>query len=192
MDLVPIFTTFMLILVTELGDKTQLAVVSLSCQYKMKHVFFGAMLAFLVVDGVSALIGGSLVSLLPLNWIQTGSGVVFIIFGVLPFLNGKEKSVDQKKTSRFPLLASFSLIALMELGDKSQIIIITLAAETSAVLVLVGLMLSFALLTGVAVLVGAKLLSRLPTKWLKIGTSTLFIILGALSILSGVFGVSLF
>jgi putative Ca2+/H+ antiporter (TMEM165/GDT1 family) len=192
MDFVPIISTFLLILVAELGDKTQLAVISLSSKYKIKHVFFGAMLAFFVVDGVSALVGGPLLAFLPLNLVQTVSGVVFIIFGVLPLLNRKEQPIKEPKTSRMPLFASFSLIALMELGDKSQILTITLAAESSAVLVLVGLMLAFALLTGVAVLVGAKLLAKLPLKWLKIGTSALFIVLGALSIIGGLLGVSLF
>jgi putative Ca2+/H+ antiporter (TMEM165/GDT1 family) len=57
--------------------------------------------------------------------------------------------------------------------------------------VLIGIVLAFALLTGVAVLMGAKLLSRLPLKWLKIGTSALFIIIGIISILSGVFEISI-
>jgi putative Ca2+/H+ antiporter (TMEM165/GDT1 family) len=41
------------------------------------------------------------------------------------------------------------------------------------------------------VLIGAKLVSKLPIKWLKIGTSALFIILGAISVLSGIFQISL-
>jgi len=51
--------------------------------------------------------------------------------------------------------------------------------------------LAFALLTGVAVIMGAKLLSRLPLKWLKIGTSALFIVLGAISIITAIFEISL-
>lgn len=192
MDFVPIISTFLLILVAELGDKTQLAVISLSCKYNIKHVFFGAMLAFFAVDGVSALVGGPLLALLPLNMVQMVSGIIFVIFGVWPLLSRKEAPIKELKTGNMPLFASFSLIALMELGDKSQILTITLAAESSAVLVLVGLMLAFALLTGVAVLVGAKLVARLPMKWLKIGTSALFIVLGAVSIISGLFGVNLF
>ena len=191
MDVVPVISTFLLILVAELGDKTQLAVISLSCNYKVKHVFLGAMLAFLAVDGVSAVIGGPLLALLPLNIVQIVSGVVFIIFGVLPLLPRKEKAVEEKKISRLPLLACFSLVALMELGDKTQLITITLAAENPPIMVLLGLTLAFALLTGAAVLVGAKLVSRLPMKWLKIGTSALFIILGSLSIISALFGISL-
>jgi putative Ca2+/H+ antiporter (TMEM165/GDT1 family) len=58
----------------------------------------------------------------------------------------------------------------MELGDKTQLVAITLAAEISPILVLLGMTMAFALLTSVAVVMGAKLLSRLPLKWLKIGT----------------------
>jgi putative Ca2+/H+ antiporter (TMEM165/GDT1 family) len=187
MDALPIVSTFLLILVAELGDKTQLAVISLSSNYKGLHVFAGAMLAFLAVDGISLAVGGTLLAFLPMRLVLAVSGVVFIVFGIVPLLSKKEKDVKlQKRSSTLPLLACFSLISLMELGDKTQIITITLAAETSPILVLLGITMAFALLTGVAVIMGAKLLSRLPLKWLKIGTSALFIIIGAVSILSAI------
>ena len=192
MDALPIVSTFLLILVAELGDKTQLAVISLSSNYKGLHVFAGAMLAFLAVDGISLAVGGTLLAFLPMRLVLAVSGVVFIVFGIVPLLSKKEKDVKlQKRSSTLPLLACFSLISLMELGDKTQIITITLAAETSPILVLLGITMAFALLTGVAVIMGAKLLSRLPLKWLKIGTSALFIIIGAVSILSAILEISI-
>jgi putative Ca2+/H+ antiporter (TMEM165/GDT1 family) len=194
MDALPILSAFLLILVAELGDKTQLSVISLSSSYKWQHVFAGSMLAFLAVDGLSIAVGGPLLALVPLRYVQIVSGIVFVIFGVVPLLR-KEKTNDvplSKPRSTVPLLASFSLIALMELGDKTQIISIALAAQSSLILVLVGMVSAFALLTGAAVLIGARLVSRLPMKWLKIGTSTLFIALGAISIVSGIFQISLF
>ncbi len=193
MDALPILSAFVLILVAELGDKTQLSVISLSCSYKWKHVFAGSMLAFLAVDGVSIAVGGPLLALVPLRYVQFVSGIVFVVFGIIPLLR-KEKSSEirvNKPRSSIPLLASFSLITLMELGDKTQIITITLAAQSSPVLVLIGMVSAFAVLTGVAVLVGAKLVSRLPMKWLRIATSTLFIILGAVSILTAIFEITL-
>jgi putative Ca2+/H+ antiporter (TMEM165/GDT1 family) len=194
MDALPILSAFLLILVAELGDKTQLSVISLSSSYKWQHVFAGSMLAFLAVDGVSIAVGGPLLAIVPLRYVQIISGSVFVIFGIIPLLR-KEKSSEvrvNKPRSTIPLLASFSLIALMELGDKTQIITITLAAQSSPIPVLVGMVSAFALLTGAAVLIGAKLVSKLPMKWLKIGTSALFIILGAISVLSGIFQISLF
>jgi len=194
MDALPILSAFALILVAELGDKTQLSVISLSSSYKWQHVFAGSMLAFLAVDGVSIAVGGPLLALVPMRYVQIISGSVFVIFGIIPLLR-KEKSSEvrvNKPRSTIPLLASFSLIALMELGDKTQIITITLAAQSSPIPVLVGMVSAFALLTGAAVLIGAKLLSRLPMKWLKIATSTLFIVLGSISIVSGLFQITLF
>ena len=194
MDTLPIASTFLLILVAELGDKTQLSIISLSSNYRWKHVFAGAMFAFLAVDGISLLVGGTLLAMVPLRYIQIVSGIVFIIFGIIPLLRKeKEQDVSLKKPNiAMPLFASFSLVSLMELGDKTQILTITLAAQTAPILVLTGMLLAFALLTGAAVFIGAKFLSRLPMKWLKIGTSTLFIVLGAISILSGTLEISLF
>jgi len=190
MDVLPVVSTFLIILVAEIGDKTQLAVISLSCKYKAAHVFVGAMIAFLVVDGVSAMIGGPLLAYLPLNIIQIVSGIIFIVFGVFPLIPRKEKEKMPKKNSHMPMFAAFSMVALMELGDKTQLITMTLAAENPPVTVLIGLTLAFALLTGAAVLLGAKFVSKLPMKWLKIGTSALFIILGCLSLLSASLGIS--
>jgi putative Ca2+/H+ antiporter (TMEM165/GDT1 family) len=193
MDALPILSAFLLILVAELGDKTQLSVISLSSSYKWQHVFAGSMLAFLAVDGVSIAVGGPLLALVPLRYVQIVSGIVFVVFGIVPLLR-KEKDNDVpliKRRSNMPLIASFSLIALMELGDKTQILTITLAAQSSPIPVLIGMLLAFALLTGAAVLIGTKFVSRLPLKWLRIGTSALFIVLGAVSILSGIFGISL-
>jgi putative Ca2+/H+ antiporter (TMEM165/GDT1 family) len=152
------------------------------------------MLGFFAVDGISVIIGGQLLALVPLRYVQVISGVVFVVFGLLPFLRKEKQETPPlvKKRSSIPLIASFSLIALMELGDKSQILSITLAAQSSPIPILIGLLSAFALLTGIAVFIGTTLVTRLPLKWLKIGTSTLFIVLGAISILSGVFPISLF
>jgi putative Ca2+/H+ antiporter (TMEM165/GDT1 family) len=193
MDALPIISAFVLILVAELGDKTQLSVISLSSNYRWHHVFVGSMLAFLAVDGVSIAVGGPLLALVPLRYVQVASGIVFIVFGIVSLLR-REKIEDVsvgKGRSTMPLIASFSLIALMELGDKTQILTITLAAQSSPIPVLIGMLLAFALLTGAAVLIGTKFVSRLPLKWLRIGTSALFIVLGAVSILSGIFQISL-
>lgn len=194
MDFLPVISTFLLLLVAELGDKTQLSVISLSSTYKAIPVFVGSMLAFLVVDGLSIVIGGPLLALLPIRYVQIISGIIFVIFGLLPLIRKEEdetKAQDKKRSTK-PLLASFSLIALMELGDKTQILTITLAAQSNPIMVLAGMILAFTVLTSLAVLIGAKLVSRLPMKWVKIGTSVLFIAIGIISILTGVLELSFF
>jgi len=184
MDVVSIIPAFLLILLAELGDKTQLAVISLSCRYSAVPVFVGAMLGFLLVDGLSIVLGASLLGFLPMQWIAAGSGIIFILFGIIGFLSKDKKDLKPRKASKLPILTSFLLITLNELGDKTQVAAIALAAETSAIPVLLGVMLAFTLLTGTAVTIGGRFLSRAPLKWLRIGMTTLFVLLGIVSILS--------
>lgn len=77
--------------------------------------------------------------------------------------------------------APFAAIALAELGDKSQLSIFLLSTRTKRhFLLLLGVMCGFALVDGVAIFLGASVVSLIPKLWLTIGTGALFIILGLL------------
>lgn len=90
--------------------------------------------------------------------------------------------VEGQKVS---FLKTFSMISLMELGDKTQLASVVLAAEfKSPVVVLVGVMLAFLVVTGIGVVFGSKLLRLLPEKYLRVGTAFLFILFGIAFILN--------
>ncbi len=191
MDPFPLISAFALILLAELGDKTQLLAIMLSSRHSAFPVFLGAMLAFLVVDGTSVIVGGALLGFLPLKWVTLGSGLVFILFGVLTVIR-KEKEEFHFKERGFPLFTAFSLVSLMELGDKTQLAAIALSAQSaSPLLVLVGVMLAFLVITGIGVVLGARILRLLPTKYLKMGTSALFIVFGTVFVVSSITGISI-
>jgi len=182
---VPLITAFSLVFLAELGDKTQLTTIMLSSKASAACVFVGAMLAFFVVDGVSALVGGTLLGFLPYKWVRLGSGLVFIIFGVFSLVRKREEI--KKERQEVTLLKTFSMISLMELGDKTQLASIVLAAELgSPLVVLLGVMLAFAVVTGIGVIFGAKVLSLLPERYLEVGASLLFMLFGLIFILSAI------
>lgn len=181
-----------MILLAELGDKTQLTVISLSCSYPALPVFIGSMLGFLVVDGISIIIGSSLASFIPITWITMVSGVIFILFGLMTLYPAKAEEDQRKASGGSPLLSSFYLIALGELGDKTQIASIALAAESGWDSVLIGVMMAFVILVSLGCVFGARILSRLPKRMLRIGTASLFIILGIASMISVLLGFSVF
>jgi len=192
MDLVPLISTFAVVALAELGDKTQFASISLSAKGSPLSVFFGSMLGFLLVDGLSVVVGDALASVLPIRWIALCSGLVFIIFGVYTLLS-KEKQETKFKERGFPLATSFSFVALMELGDKTQFVIIALAADfSSPILVFIGMMLAFLVVTGIGIFFGAKFLKRLPMKYVKKATSALFIFFGIISIVGALTGIDIF
>jgi putative Ca2+/H+ antiporter (TMEM165/GDT1 family) len=179
MDLLPLLSSFGIVALAELGDKTQLTVICLSANRKSKSVFTGAVLAFALVDGVSALIGGSIAAIISTQWIGIGAGVAFLIFGVYSLLS-KSEEVVVNESSR-TLAHSFSLIALMELGDKTQLSAVALAAEYDApLMVFIGVMLALALLTGIGIAVGALISRYIPMRYVKIGSGLVFIAFGIL------------
>jgi len=68
----------------ELGDKTQLAVVSLAAEYDAPIlVFVGVMLAFAALTGLGVVLGSAISKRVPLKYVRIGSGLLFIVFGVL-------------------------------------------------------------------------------------------------------------
>lgn len=82
-------TSFGIMFLAELGDKTQLAVISLAGRYRSPWVVFaGAGLAMLLATAIGVAVGNFLPSVLGERAIRTVSGGLFILFGVL-ILAGK-------------------------------------------------------------------------------------------------------
>ena len=77
-------TAFMTLLLAELGDKTQLAVITMTASTESKlSVFVGASLALIVVTALGVLIGGVLSAWIPTEWLQRIVAVAFIMIGIL-------------------------------------------------------------------------------------------------------------
>ena len=82
-------STFTAIFVAELGDKTQLATLSLAAGGKSRWVVFAGSALALVATSALAVLGGEVVArFVPPQWIRRVAGVVFLVMGAL-FLLGK-------------------------------------------------------------------------------------------------------
>jgi putative Ca2+/H+ antiporter (TMEM165/GDT1 family) len=74
--------TFSIIFLAELGDKTQLMVMSLSARSKAPHmIFFGAAAALIASSLVAVLAGDAFLRNIPLKYIRMGTGVAFMLVG---------------------------------------------------------------------------------------------------------------
>jgi len=191
MDLTPFLSAFGIIAIAEFGDKTQLATITLCCKHKPFSVFLGTSLALILVNGIGVLIGEALAILLPIYWIGIGAGIIFIVFGLYTLLSKDNKEMKPKE-SKFAILTSFSMVTLMELGDKTQLAVITLTAKTGgSLLIFLGASLAFLVVTGIGVTVGAAVQKVVPMRYIKIGAAIVFIIFGVLFLLSTVAGFDL-
>ena len=80
-------TAFVTLLLAELGDKTQLAIITLTAKTDSKiAVFLGASLALVSVSLLAVLFGGLLTQFTPTEWLQRIVAVAFILIGVLMLL----------------------------------------------------------------------------------------------------------
>jgi putative Ca2+/H+ antiporter (TMEM165/GDT1 family) len=83
MDWRVFFTTVGVIFLAEIGDKTQLAAMTLTAQTRRPWaVLVGASLALICVSALGVAVGGLLGNYLPLEWIKRAAALAFIVMGV--------------------------------------------------------------------------------------------------------------
>ena len=84
-----ILSTFLLVFIAELGDKTQLSTMLLSSKSNsIMAVFIGASLALICSSFLGVFAGAYITKYIPPHYIQNSAGILFIIMGVL-ILSGK-------------------------------------------------------------------------------------------------------
>jgi putative Ca2+/H+ antiporter (TMEM165/GDT1 family) len=81
-------STFTAIFLAEMGDKTQLATMTLAAGASRWTVFLGAAAALVAASAIGVLVGGGIAKVIPPIWIQRAAGVMFVVMGVA-FLFGK-------------------------------------------------------------------------------------------------------
>ena len=87
MDLRVLLTTFGIIFLAEMGDKTQLAAMTMAADTKKPWaVFLGASLALAAVSALGVLVGSVVGDYVPLEWVKRAAALAFIAIGVLMLL----------------------------------------------------------------------------------------------------------
>jgi len=87
MDWRVLITTFGVIFLAEMGDKTQLAAMTMAADTKRPlAVFIGAGSALVCVSAIGVLVGAALSRYIPMVWIQRAAAIAFIVIGILILL----------------------------------------------------------------------------------------------------------
>ena len=83
-------STFAAVFLAEMGDKTQLATMSLAAGGSRWAVFAGAALALVATSAVAVLAGEAVSRLVPPVWIRRAAGALFLVLGLLYLLGRSE------------------------------------------------------------------------------------------------------
>jgi putative Ca2+/H+ antiporter (TMEM165/GDT1 family) len=187
-----LLAAFGLIFVAELGDKTQLIILTLSAKCGFKQVFLGAAAAFALLNALAVSVGVLLYEFVPDNVIKYTVSGVFILFGILMLLPERKKAECEEEggdgeegagKSHGPLLTAFLLVCLMELGDKTQLSLLALTAEYSQPLfIFIGGTLALWATSLIGALVGMRLGKYIPQVWMRRISGVIFIAFGVINL----------
>lgn len=195
MDWSAFFSAFGLIFVAELGDKTQLAVMTQTCKFRRPWpVFFGGSLALIAVTALGAA-GGQLVgTLIPAGVIRTVAAIAFVAMAALIWRETiKSKANDAECTPAEVACvenkrgwdwkafgATLSLLFFAELGDKTQLAVLGMASKQSPWLVFAGGALALTAVTALGVVGGQQLSQWIPERLLLRLSAAAFVVMGVL------------
>jgi putative Ca2+/H+ antiporter (TMEM165/GDT1 family) len=175
------FSTFSLIFIAELPDKTAFATLLMATRGKPLAIFLGVAGAF-VIQSIIAVGFGSLIGTLPERWVHLGAGIMFIGFAVHTWFHHEEEEADTEietptisGRTKFLKAAwkAFVVIFIAEWGDLTQLATASVAAHYHESLLTVFLAATLALwsVTALAVFVGHRVKHAIhPAILKKIGT----------------------
>jgi len=190
-----LLSAFGLVFIAELGDKTQLAVMTQTCKFRRPWpVFLGGSLALTAVTALGALGGSVLGELIPAEVIRLVAAVAFVVMGLLIWreatkaedaecVTDVECVMDGARASRWNWQAfgtTFTLLFFAELGDKTQLAVLGLASKQAALLVFAGGALALTVVTALGVIGGQQLTRWIPEKLLLKLSAAAFVVMGVL------------
>lgn len=178
-------STFALIFVAELGDKTQLTAMALALRYPWKRIFIGIAVAFVVLNLAAVAVGKVLFLLLPRFWVSLVAALLFLYFGVATLRNACADEDDDAPppTAASAIRTAFIMIFMAELGDKTQLVTASQAAvhsgsQVGMAQVFAASTLALWLVSLLGIFAGKQLVRYIPVCWIHRAAGGMFLLFG--------------
>ena len=170
--------------IAEIGDKTQLLSLFLVLRYGQRlAIVLGILVSTVLNHALSAWLGAWVASFLPEAWLPWILAASFVAIAAWLLVPDKDDSED----SRFLGLGAFAATTIMfflaEIGDKTQIATVVLAARfTETVWVILGTTVGMLIANIPVIMAGRWLMERLPLATTRISASLLFVALALVTV----------
>lgn len=177
-----LINSFLLVVIGEMGDKTQLLAMAMASKYKAWQVLIGVVVATLLNHALAVLVGSYLSTILPMNLISIAAGISFVLFGLWSIRGDTNDGND--KVSRFgPILTVVIAFFIAEMGDKTQLMTITLAAEyRQPIFILMGTTLGMVVANSIGIFFSALICRYLSQAYIKWGAGLIFMLFGSITL----------
>lgn len=195
------FVAFFLIFLSELGDKTQLLVLSFSSKMKTYTILFGVALGSLFSHGIAILFGSAL-GTLHNEFIHTilefVTYISFLFFGIITLMNKDSSDNDSKKSGILKKISNLSVgyifiiamsIAIGEFGDKTFLASLGLGIQYPhfKLFLILGAILGMVVSDFIAVLFGKFLNSKISEKTMNLLSGSLFLAFGVIGLVCNIY-----
>ena len=181
-----LFVSTGVVALAEIGDKTQLLAFILAARFKKPWpIIAGILCATIVNHGVAGALGAWITSAVSpeiLRWVLGASFIGMAIWTLIPDNIEEEETQVARRFGVFG--ATLITFFLAEMGDKTQIATVAMAAHyANPILVVIGTTLGMLLADVPAVFIGDKLANRIPMKLVHSIAAAIFAVLGVATLL---------
>ncbi len=185
-DLDAFLTSTLTVALAEIGDKTQLLSLFLAARYRHKwSIIAGIFVATVLNHFISAWFGSWIVGVLPEDIATYIVAACFIAVGLWVLIPDKLDDDEHNEVRKYgAFIATTILFFVAEIGDKTQVATIVLGAQYSNVLaVTMGTTVGMMIANVPIVLLGGKLMQKLPLDLARYVAAAVFIVLGIVALL---------
>ena len=170
----------------EIGDKTQLLAFVLAARFKKPvPIILGILAATVINHGLAGALGAWITANISPEVLRWVLGASFIGMAIWTLIPDKIEEEETQVAQRFGIFgATFITFFLAEIGDKTQIATVAMAAHYSApVMVVIGTTLGMLIADVPAVFAGDKLAHKIPMKLVHSIAAAVFALLGVATLL---------
>ena len=166
------------VVLAEMGDKTQLLAMALTCRFRWQIVLLGIFAATLCNHLLAVVAGVYLTKIIPIYYVQVAASASFILFGFWT-LRGDTLEGEDKRFNYSPFWTVAVAFFLAEMGDKTQLATVALAAEHKSIIaVWMGTTTGMMIADAIGIVVGIVLGKKIPERIIKWVSALIFIFFG--------------
>jgi putative Ca2+/H+ antiporter (TMEM165/GDT1 family) len=170
------------VVLAEMGDKTQLLAMAFATRYKATTVLWAVFWATLLNHLLAAVVGNYLTHFIPIQYIQIVAAVSFILFGLWT-IRGDELNNEDKRFSFSPFWTVAIAFFIAEMGDKTQLATIALAAKYQSIIpVWMGTTTGMVIADAIGIVIGIVIGKKIPERVVKWFATIIFILFGMIGL----------
>lgn len=169
-------TSLTIVILAEMGDKTQLLGMAFATRYHWRTVMWGVLAATILNHLFAVLVGSYITLFIPLQYVQIAAAGSFIIFGLWT-IRGDKLNGEDRDRDRSPFWTVTIAFFIAEMGDKTQLATVALAAQFAGAMIPVwlGTTAGMMIANAIGILIGVVLGKKIPERLVKWFAAFVFI-----------------